>query len=215
MKKLLIVLFFMTTTACAAESGQTIRDEIITETNILFDYPAIHAPGQINVLIEIPAGTLQKWEAKKSGEGLDWDRKDGKLRIVNYLPYPDNYGMVPRTLLPREAGGDGDPLDVIVLGAASERASVIPARPIGVLRLLDDGEQDDKIIAVPLDGPLSEVTSLQQLETNYAGITTIIELWFTNYKGPGHMTSQGYADADAAWEMITISSAAFEAQQKK
>ena len=46
-----------------------------------------------------------------------------KPREVKYLGYPGNYGMIPRTLLPKELGGDGDPLDVIVLGPAVERGS--------------------------------------------------------------------------------------------
>ena len=57
-----------------------------------------------------------------------WEFKDGKPRIVKYLGYPGNYGMVPKTLLPENLGGDGDPLDVIVLGPQVERGSVIKCK---------------------------------------------------------------------------------------
>ena len=199
-------------TACVADLQPNTADQIATPANILFDYPAIAEAGLVNLLVEIPAGTQQKWEAMKSGDGLKWDRKDGQLRVIKYLPYPGNYGMIPRTLLPREAGGDGDPLDVIMLGSSVPRATVIAVKPIAVLRLLDDGEQDDKILAVPLEGPMSDVNSLAELNQRYSGVTQIIELWFTRYKGPGRMESQGYANSDAAWEMINISSSAFEAK---
>ena len=72
--------------------------------------------------------------------------------------------------------------------------------------------QDDKILAVPLEGSMSDVSSLAELNQRYSGVTQIIELWFTGYKGPGRMESQGYADSDAAWEMINIASRAFEAK---
>ncbi len=212
MKKLLLLMCLFIATACVADQQTDTADEIATPANILFDYPAVAEAGLVNLLVEIPAGTQQKWEAMKSGDGLKWDRKDGQLRVINYLPYPGNYGMIPRTLLPRDAGGDGDPLDVIMLGSSVPRATVIAVKPIAVLRLLDDGEQDDKILAVPLEGSMSDVNSLAELNQRYSGVTQIIELWFTRYKGPGRMESQGYADNDAAWEMINIASRAFEAK---
>ncbi|MDG2156019.1 MAG: inorganic diphosphatase [Gammaproteobacteria bacterium] len=212
MKKLLFLMCLLNATACVADKQSNAADEIATPANILFDYPTVVQPGLVNLLVEIPAGTQQKWEAMKSGDGLKWDRKNGQLRVINYLPYPGNYGMIPRTLLPREAGGDGDPLDVIMLGSSVPRATVIAVKPIAVLRLLDNGEQDDKILAVPLEGAMSDLSSLAELNQRYAGVTQIIELWFTHYKGSGRMESQGYADKDAAWEMINIASRAFDAK---
>jgi len=213
LKVLFLLLGLLSTAACSGQSQDTQpKDELLTESNILLGYDAIPATGQINLVIEIPAGTQQKWEAMKSGEGLVWDRKNGELRVISYLPYPGNYGMIPRTLLPKSAGGDGDPLDVILLGSGLERGTVVQVHPIGVLRLLDGGEQDDKIIAVPLTGPLSHISDIEQLDANYKGATDIIEIWFSNYKGPGKMESLGYADAKAAWDMITLASEAFEAK---
>jgi len=183
-----------------------------TDTNILFGYPAATEDGLINMVVEIPAGTQQKWEALKDGSGLKWDTKKGAYRVINYLPYPGNYGMVPRTLLPESRGGDGDPLDVILLGAAVPRGSVIAVRPVGVLKLLDDGEQDDKILAVPATGSLSDVTTLEQLNERYQGVTEIVELWFTNYKGPGEMESLGYGDHSEALRMVRTAASEFEKQ---
>ena len=89
--------------------------------NILTDYPALNEnSGTINVVIEIPAGTAAKWEVDKRDGALRWEIEDGRPRVVRYLGYPGNYGMVPRTLLPEEVGGDGDALDVLVLGPALE-----------------------------------------------------------------------------------------------
>ena len=71
-------------------------------------------------IVEIPAGACEKWEVKLDGV-MRWDMKDGKPRHVKYLGYPCNYGMVPRTMLGKELGGDGDPLDVLMLGPAVPR----------------------------------------------------------------------------------------------
>lgn len=165
-------------------------------------YAAFAATGLINVVVEIPAGTNDKWQVEKVHGSLEWERKDGKPRVVQYLAYPGNYGMIPRTSLPYEIGGDGDPLDVLLLGPRVERGSVVRARPIGVLRLLDDGERDDKILAVPMAGPLSDVSDVEFLATAYPGVRLIVETWFTNYKGPGRITSSGFGDASDAIAVI-------------
>ena len=117
--------------------------------------------------------------------------------------------MVPRTLLPKELGGDGDPLDVIVLGDPVARGSVIPVRIIGSLKLLDDGEQDDKLVAVREGTALGHLEDLEQLDADFAGISTIVETWFANYKGPGRMQSQGFGDRSAAIEILDAALTAY------
>jgi len=74
--------------------------------DFLRDFPARTAEGLVHAVIEIPAGCCEKWEVKSDGV-LRWDMKDGKPRHVKYLGYPCNYGMVPRTCLGTELGGDG------------------------------------------------------------------------------------------------------------
>lgn len=152
----------------------------------------------MNVVIEIPAGTNAKWEVAKDGNSVDWEIESGRPRVVQYLAYPGSYGMVPRTALPKKLGGDGDPLDVLVLGPAIERGSVVAVRPIGVLQMLDDGERDDKIVAVQTTGPLSDARTLESLDTRYPGVREIVETWFSSYKGPGRMQAEGWAEAETA-----------------
>lgn len=180
------------------------------------DFPARTADGHVNVVVEIPAGTDSKWEVTKPEGELRWQIKNGAPRVVQYLGYPGNYGMIPQTILPKEQGGDGDPLDVLVLGPAQPRGSVIPVRVIGVLELLDGGEQDDKLLAVVPGTPLGDVTSLAELEAGYPGVTTIVRTWFENYKGlddagQPRMVSQGVADAARAEAILTAAMAAYDA----
>jgi inorganic pyrophosphatase len=102
-----------------------------------------NAPHEVNVVIEIPqGGTPIKYEIDKDSGALFVDR-------FMYTPmfYPGNYGFIPHTL-----SGDGDPCDVIVMGQLPVvPGAVIPSRPIGALLMEDEGGQDEKIIAVPVD----------------------------------------------------------------
>ncbi|PSW19994.1 hypothetical protein C9I98_10510 [Photobacterium sanctipauli] len=171
----------------------------------LMALPALNNEGMINAIVEIPTGTSAKWELNKENTNqVIWEFKKGKPRVVNYLGYPGNYGTIPQTALPKELGGDGDPLDVIVLGQAVPRGEVVQARLIGVLKMLDDGEQDDKLIAVIAnDSPFQDVTSMKQLDSEFGGVSDIIKLWFANYKGAdGGMEVQGYEEAPVAQEVL-------------
>jgi inorganic pyrophosphatase len=117
--------------------------------------------------------------------------------------------MVPGTLQSAKDGGDGDPLDVIVLGPAHERGALVPVRLIGVLRLRDDGERDDKLIAVRPGNPLGEIANLVELDDRHPGASQILEISFENYKGPGRIESGGFADSAEALRILDRGAASF------
>jgi inorganic pyrophosphatase len=166
--------------------------------------------GNIQAVIEVPAGRTEKWEVDKKDGNLKWDFKKGKPRFLKYIGYPGNYGMVPRTLLSKDSGGDGDPLDILLLGPPLKRGEVVSAKLIGVLKLLDDSEQDDKLIAVQFNSPLKKSDSIEELDERFPGITQILELWFTNYKGNGKMKSNGFGDREEAERILNEAADHFE-----
>jgi len=175
--------------------------------NLLKDWPSKDQSGNIHAVIEIPAGRTEKWEVDKEDGNLKWDFKKGKPRVLKYIGYPGNYGMVPQTLLSVEAGGDGDPLDIILLGPPINRGEVAKAKLIGVLKLEDGGEQDDKLIAVQFNSPLKKVDSIEELDERFPGITQILDLWFTHYKGKeGEMESKGFGDLKEAEKILNEAS---------
>ena len=187
---------------------------LIGEKNLYSDYQPTDSEGHIYVVVEIPTGTNEKWEIDKTTGHLEWEFKNSQPRIVKYLSYPGNYGMIPRTLLPKEHGGDGDPLDVIVLGPAVPRGSILKARLIGVMKMLDNGEQDDKLIAVMLDSPLGNIKSIVELDQHFNGITQILDNWFSNYKGPNNIQSRGFADVDVAQTILETAIADYAKQEQ-
>lgn len=154
--------------------------------NYISTMPAKNKNGTINAIIEIPTGSNEKWEVSKvDGSIINWEFKNGQPRIVHYLGYPSNYGTIPNTALPKSLGGDGDPLDVLVLGSAMAQGSIVQVRLIGGLKMLDNGEQDDKLLAVPMteQSPFNKINSIKEMQQYYPGVLTIIETWFSNYKG--------------------------------
>lgn len=198
--------------ASARISAQSSADQytLVGEKSFLDGYEPLNADGTVNIVVEIPAGTTAKWEVTKPDGLLRWEIRDGKPRVVNYLGYPGNYGMIPKTLLPKELGGDGDPLDVILLGDPLPRGTIARGRLVGVLRLQDGGEQDDKLIAIAGDSPLATATNLADLQEQFPGVTEIIELWFSNYKGKGKMQANGFGDISMAEQVLRSAIAAFK-----
>lgn len=161
--------------------------------------------GTLTAIVEIPAGTSAKWELDKDNpESVYWEFRNDKPRVVDYLGYPGNYGFIPGTALPKELGGDGDPLDVLVLGQAVPRGAVLDVRLIGVLKMLDSGEQDDTLIAVMTErSPFSGIENMTQLDAEYPGVGDIVSIWFSHYKGPdGDMTNLGFADVEGALAIL-------------
>jgi inorganic pyrophosphatase len=196
---LAIVLINLVTLAPASASAH-LANRIQAQPNV---------QQEVVALIEIPAGTNQKWEQNKDSGQLEWEKRNGTRRVVSYLPYPGNYGMIENTLLPKDKGGDGDPLDVIILGPAVERGSHIKIDIIGILKLKDNGEQDDKLIAVMDKSPLADVRSMSELRTLYVGVDEILRVWFSHYKGPEQMEFVGFGDRAEALDVLRIAQESF------
>ncbi len=126
--------------------------------NLWHDIPlGDNAPNEIHTIIEIPRGSSNKYEL---------DKKTGLIKLdrANYssASYPFDYGFAPQTLW-----DDGDPLDVLVVSTFSLYPGVlVTVRPVGVIKMIDNGESDDKIIAVPVNDKrwehVQDITDLNQ-----------------------------------------------------
>lgn len=211
MRPLFALILFIAITSCRDLLVSQDATDVLTQ-DFLRGFPALTDDSLVNVVVEIPAGTNEKWEVDKTDGSLQWERITAdSMRIIPYLPYPANYGMVPRTLLPAEQGGDGDPLDVFLLGPTVERGAVVVARVVGVIQMRDHGEQDDKLIAVSTAHWFGHVESLNQLQTEFPGVVEALTNWLANYKGEGVVQIVAIADEEYARSVLLHAVNAFEA----
>lgn len=169
----------------------------------LASLPALTEKG-VHAVIEIPAGTNRKIEYDPAAGLFRQDTLAGAPRRIAFLPYPANYGFIPSTLMDTERGGDGDPLDVLVIAEAVPTGTVMEVRPVAALRLLDEGAADTKIIAVPVDSALLlfPLEDLDDLLTVYDPVRRIIQEWFVFYEGWGNTNLLGWEDKSFARKEI-------------
>ena len=153
------------------------------ERNFLSGYDPVNVDGTVNVVIEIAAGTTAKFMVNNDTGMIELEQKNGAPRYVQYLPYPCNYGNVPRSVLSKKKGGDGDAIDALVLGSAVPTGSVVRGRALGVMQLTDTGEKDDKLIVVMEGSPFFRMRTLSELDAKFPGVLSILQTWFTSYKG--------------------------------
>lgn len=128
--------------------------------------------GVINVVVEIPAGSNHK---------IEWDRKLGAMKLDRVEPIifakPTNYGFIPQTL-----DEDGDELDALIITDQPLTTGIfLQARIIGVMKFVDDGEVDDKVVVVPADDR-NNGNAIQTLADLPPQLIKQIEFHFNHYK---------------------------------
>ena len=135
-------------------------------------------PHDFVAVIEIPKGSKKKYELDKETGLIMLDRI-----LYTSTHYPANYGFIPRSF-----GDDGDPLDVLVLcSQALEPLTLVRCFPIGYISMLDDGRNDEKIIAIPFGDPTyNQYTNLDQLPSH---IFDEMRHFFTVYKNLENKTT--------------------------
>lgn len=126
--------------------------------NLWHDIPAgDKIPDIVNIIVEIPKGSQNKYEYDKNLNIIAVDRV-----LFSPFHYPGDYGLIPRTI-----SEDGDPLDALVLVTNPTHPGIlIKARPVGMLRMDDGGKIDDKILCVCKDDPrfdnYKDITDLEE-----------------------------------------------------
>lgn len=164
--------------------------------------PAVVRPGILRAVIEIPAGTVEKRQYDATSNTFPIDLRDGVPRRIAFLPYPANYGFIPGTKMNKEEGGDGDAVDVFVICGAVPSGTVMEVEPIGIIELLDAGERDDKLIALPVD-PLLRTVEADDIHELPEAARNILVTWLLNYDpvdGAELIAVKGKSDALATVE---------------
>ena len=160
--------------------------------------PGDYENGELNVVIEIPTGSNHK---------IEWDRKHACFMLDRVEPIafakPSNYGFIPQTL-----DEDGDELDVLMITDQPLTTGIwMKARILGVMKFVDGGEVDDKIICVPADDR-NNGDLYQTLEDLPKQILKQIEYHFNHYKDlkkPGSTEVKAFEDLKSAKKVIEAS----------
>lgn len=154
------------------------------------------APEVVTAIIEVPAGSNVKYEL---------DKKSGLIRVDRTLfsavHYPANYGFLPQTYC-----DDHDPLDVLVLGQESlVPLCIVRAKPIGLMKMIDQGEGDDKVIAVHFDDQeYAHYSSIDELPPHRLNQ---VRRFFEDYKALENKTVsvEGFLGAAEAIKAVELS----------
>ena len=167
------------------------------------------APDTVWSVIEIPKGSKVKYELDKPSGLLKVDRI-----LYSSVHYPANYGFVPRTYC-----DDKDPIDILVLGQEVVAPStLIRAQVIGVMRMEDQGEGDDKLIAVHSDDPeFNHIKSIKELPSHRL---EEVQRFFEDYKAleKKKVVIEKFLDRDDALKILSDSItlySQYEAQLRK
>lgn len=133
--------------------------------------PGDNLPDIVNGIIEIPKGTRAKYELDKESGLLRLDRV-----LYSSVYYPANYGFIPQTYC-----DDNDPLDILIISQIDVvPMCIVPAKVIGVMRMLDNNEADDKIIAVAAGDPsVSHINDISELPAHFI---SEMRSFFEDYK---------------------------------
>jgi inorganic pyrophosphatase len=156
---------------------------------------------KMNVIIEIPKFSKNKYEIDKETGLIALDRV-----MHSAQDYPFDYGFVPKTLW-----DDGDALDVLVLTTHPLVPGImVPARPVAILNMIDDGDSDAKVIAVPLKDPRFD--GVQDLNSVNPHTLKEIEHFFSTYKKVQNkvVETKGFEDVGAARAAFTRSRELYE-----
>ncbi len=166
----------------------------------------IKAPEFVNAIIEIPQGSRSKYEVDKETGLLKLDRV-----IYSSFHYPVNYGFIPQTL-----GQDNDPLDILVIcSQAIQSLCLVEAKVIGNMQMIDQGQVDDKIIAVAAKDPsVNHINHINELPAHF-----IAELknYFEQYKVLENKKVEidNFQDKKTAMKIINDSIAFYKENFKK
>ncbi len=160
-----------------------------------------HKPEQVNALIEISKGSRCKYEIDKTTGLLKLDRV-----VYSSFHYPLNYGFIPQTL-----GEDNDPLDILVLCSESiVPLCLVEVTIIGNMQMIDNGEKDDKIIAVATHDPA--VNHVKEMENLSPHFLEVVKNFFEQYKVLEKKVVEidEFQDRQTAYNIINESIARYE-----
>ncbi|MDP9211842.1 MAG: inorganic diphosphatase [bacterium] len=172
--------------------------------NIVHDVSIGNPPEELNVIVEIPKGSKNKYEL---------DKATGLIALDRVLPGPQVYPM-EYCLVPQTHWHDGDPLDAVIYnpGNSFYPGVLVPVRPVGVVRMIDNGERDEKLICVPSGDPrLAQIKDKDDIAPHV--LKELVD-FFENYKNleGKKVTIEKIEGRDAAFDVVKEAQTLYQKQ---
>ncbi len=163
----------------------------------------------VNAVVEISAGTNRIIVYDQDSRMFIWEQENGSEKLVDFLPYPANYGFVPGTFTDPVLGGDGRPVAIMVICESVPTGTVIEVIPLLVLYFDDDLSPrsrltDPVVISVPARERQRVIRAgtYEDLFDDYPDLVDILVRWFGSYKGTGSRQLRAMGDGDVALNEI-------------
>ncbi|QIL75759.1 inorganic diphosphatase [Hymenobacter sp. HDW8] len=154
----------------------------------------------LQTVIEVPAGTNLERRYDPATHEFAPQQRAGKDRVLEFLPYPGNYGFVPGT-----STATGAPLPVLVLAESQPIGTVLEVLPIGLVLLDNAGAIERVVLAVPARPSqqiLPKTSTWAEFTQRYPAAQQMLRLWFQHRDSPGAVRIMGWKDEQAAAEHV-------------
>lgn len=165
------------------------------------ELPTYSGARQLQAVIEIPAGSNQKVKYNPATKAFENEKLAGKDDVVNFLPYPGNYGFIPST----EVGADKRGLSILVLAERTETGTVMEVIPVATLMLeKPTGDLYPVIIAIPArpSEQLIKAYNYASLTIEYPVVKSMLQQWFVHHNSAAPLKFIGWKDEKFAEKEI-------------
>lgn len=181
------------------DSTSTAPMNLVTDVDQHDDFPET-----VTAVSVAQMHSRKKYEYRQDVEGVILDRM-----LHSEVRYPGDYGFVPQTAM-----ADGDPLDVLVMLESSLfPGCILDVRPVGVVRMTDEGENDDKIVAVPSDDPrFDHIDRVSDIPQHTRDEVAEFFRTYKNLEPDGDIVVDGYGDREDARGIISDANTRFHTQ---
>jgi inorganic pyrophosphatase len=159
---------------------------------------------QLQAVVVEPAGTATPLQYNAKTGAFEPEQEAGHDRLVRFLPFPANHGFIPGTLLDSARGGNGQPLEMMLLSPVCTTGTLLEVQPLALVTGSYNNRRIPMIIAVPAKPSerTLDANNLEQFEKRYPAAKQIISLWLRNAEGrPGLNELQWHSEQAAEKEI--------------
>ncbi len=159
---------------------------------------------QLQAVIENPQGTNAVINYNSTKNRFEQDTINGRTKEIEFLAYPVNMGFIPSTHIDDNRKDSHKNFDVLVLGEVLKTGQIVSVKPIGILRLKENGKLNQKILSIPIDKDLQtlNIKNFKDLSKNHSKVREMIGEWFQFYDKSSNVEILGWSDEKMALKEV-------------